>query len=131
MRVSRINPKEVHSVTGYTYVVSDENPRKILYISGQIAKNQKADIVGTGDLERQAKQVYENLSSVLKSMGATFDDVVKQNIYTTRLDQIDIIRKVRDQFIPPDRAPASTIVGVSSLALKGLLIKIEMIAVLE
>lgn len=131
MRVSRINPKEVHSVTGYTYVVSDENPRKILYISGQIAKDQKADIVGTGDLERQAKQVYENLSSVLKSMGATFDDVVKQNIYTTRLDQIDIIRKVRDQFIPPDRAPASTIVGVSSLALKGLLIKIEMIAVLE
>lgn len=131
MRVLHINPKEMHPATGYTHIVSVEKPERIVYIAGQVAKNQKGELVGIGDLEAQTRQVYENLSSILKSMGATFADVVKQNIYTTQLDQIDIIRKVRDQYIPPNHAPASTIVGVAGLAIKELLIEIEMIAALK
>ncbi len=131
MQVSFVNPESVHKPTGYTHVVSVEGPGKILYISGQIARNQKGEVVGVGDLEAQTRQVYENLSSLLKAMGATFADVVKQNIYTTRLDQVDIIRKVRDEYLPEDRPPASTLVGVTGLALKNLLIEIEVIALLK
>jgi len=131
MQVSFVNPDTVHRPTGYTHVVSVEGPGKILYVSGQIARNQKGEIVGVGDLEAQTRQTFENLSSVLKSMGATLADVVKLNVYTTRLDQINQFRKIRDEYMPTDRLPATTLVGVTGLAMKDLLIEIEAIAVLR
>jgi enamine deaminase RidA (YjgF/YER057c/UK114 family) len=128
MKLSLVNPEGLHKPVGYTHVASVEGSGKILYISGQVARNQKGDIVGVGDLETQTRQVYENLSSILKKMNATFSDVTKQNIYTTRLDQINIIRKVRDQYLSQVLKPACTLVGVTGLAEKDFLIEIEMVA---
>ncbi len=130
MEVNFANPSSVHKPTGYTHVVSIRGPGKLLYISGQVAKNREGNLVGMGDLEAQTRQAYENISSILKSMGATMSDVVKMNIYTTRLDQIASIRKIRDQYFSPDRLPASTLVGVTGLADKDFLIEIEVVAVL-
>ena len=131
MHVSFVNPETVHRPTGYTHVVSVEGPGKILYVSGQIARNQDGEIVGVGDLEVQTRQVYENLLSVLKTLGATLADVVKQNVFITSLDQVDKFRKVRDEYLPKDRLPATTLVGVTGLAMKELLIEIEVVAVLR
>lgn len=131
MSVSYVNPESVHQPTGYTHVVSVEGSRKTLYIAGQVAIDSKGKMVGVGDLEAQTRQVYENLALVLKKMGASFSDVVKQNIYTTRMDQLDVIRKIRSQYLPQNRLPASTVIGVTSLARKEFLIEIEMIAVLK
>jgi enamine deaminase RidA (YjgF/YER057c/UK114 family) len=128
MEVDFVNPTDVHKPVGYTHVVSLRHPGKLLWISGQVAKDQQGNIVGVRDLEAQTRQAYENLSSILKSMGATFSDIVKMNIYTTRLDQIASIRKVRDQYFSLDRLPATTLVGVSGLADKDFLIEIEAIA---
>lgn len=128
MEVSFVNPEGVHKPAGYTHVVSIKGPATLLFISGQVAKNKKGDTVGVGDLEAQTIQAYENLSSALKKMGATFSDVVKMNIYTTRLDEIASIRKVRDQYFSPDRLPATTLVGVAGLADKDFLIEIEIVA---
>ena len=130
MELSFINPESVHKPVGYTHIVAVKGAGSIAFISGQVAKNQKGDIVGIGDLEVQAKQVYENISSNLKKIGATFSDVLKQNIYTTRPDQIDIIRKVRDQYFPQNRRPASTLIGVTRLAEKDFLIEIEVVVAL-
>lgn len=131
MQVSFVNPQTVHNPTGYTHVVSIEGPGKILYVSGQTARNQKGEIVGVGDLEAQTRQAYENLSTVLRMMSATLADIVKMNIYMTKLDEIDKFRKVRDEYMPKDRLPATTLVGVTGLAMNELLIEIEAIAVLK
>ena len=131
MKISFMNPKSFYVPTGYTHVLSVETPGKILFISGQTSRNAKGDVIGLGDLEAQTTQVYENLAFILKEMGASFDNVVQQTIYTTRVDEIDLIRKVRDKFIHKDRAPASTLVGVTGLARKEFLIEVEMIAVLK
>ncbi len=112
-------------------MVSVEGPGKILYVSGQIARNQEGEIVGVGDVEAQTRQVYENLLSVLKMLGATLADVVKQNVFVTSLDQVDKFRKVRDEYLPKGRPPATTLVGVIGLAMKELLIEIEVVAVLR
>jgi enamine deaminase RidA (YjgF/YER057c/UK114 family) len=132
MELSFINPESVHKPIGggYTHMVLVKGAGTIAYISGQVAKNQRGDTVGIGDLEVQTKQVYENISSNLKKIGATFSDVVKQNIYTVRPDQIDIIREVRDQYFPQNRRPASTLVGVTRLAEKDFLIEIEVVVAL-
>lgn len=123
-----MNPEGVRKPIGYTHVVSVEGPGKILYVSGQVARNQKGDIVGVGDLEAQTRQVYENISLILKKMGATFSDVVKQNIYTTKLDQINVIKKVREEYFPHDHRPANTTIGVEGLVEKEYMIEIEIVA---
>ena len=130
MEVDFVNRVSVHKPVGYTHVVSIKDPGKVMYVSGQVAKDHQGKIVGVGDLETQTRQAYENLSSILKSQGATFSDIVKMNIYTTRLDQIASIRKVRDQYFSPDRLPATTLVGAAGLADKDFLIEIEAVAVL-
>ena len=130
-KVSFINPKEIAVPMGYTHLVSIESPKRILYISGQISKNQCGQVVGEGDLEAQTRQVYSNLLAILRSQGASFKDVVKLNTYSTQPDKIGITRKVRTEFIDGDNPPASTFIGVTALADPAFLVEIEAVAVLE
>jgi enamine deaminase RidA (YjgF/YER057c/UK114 family) len=128
---SFINPKEVAAPMGYTHVVSVDSPRKMLYISGQISRNQTGETVGVADLEAQTRQVYTNLLAILTSQGASFEDVVKLNTYTTQPERIDIVRKVRKEFIAAENPPAHTFVGVTALADPAFLIEVEAVAVLK
>ena len=108
-----------------------ETPGKVIFISGQVARKEKGETVGIGSLEDQSRQVYRNISIVLESLGASINSIIKQNIYTTKLDQVATIRKVRDEFFG-DRGnamPARTLVGVTGLVSPDLLIEIEAVAV--
>src|SRR5437870_1834535 len=78
-KITHTNPKEGYPVAGFSQVITIEAPAKILYLSGQVSKNQKGDVVGKGDFEAQTRQVYQNLAALLKASGASFGDVVKQN----------------------------------------------------
>lgn len=128
--ISFIDPEEIAAPTGYTHVVSVDGPRKLLFISGQVSRNQKGETVGVGDLEAQTRQVYANLLAILKSQDASFSDVVKLNTYTTKPESVGIVRKVRSEFITSEHLPAATFVGVTRLADPALLIEIEAVAVL-
>ena len=69
----------------------------------------------------------------LAAAGATFKDIVKQNTYAVNLnaEALPIIREVRAQFFPAEEPPASTLVGVTALAMEGLLIEVEVVAVVD
>lgn len=115
---------------GYSHVVTATGT--MVFVSGQIALDNDGKIVGAGDIRAQATQVLQNVKSALAAAGATFADVVKQNTYVVNLnaDSLAAIREVRAQFFPAGDPPASTLVGVTALAMEGLLIEIEVIAVL-
>ncbi len=123
------NPAGLAQPTGYTHVVAARGQR-LVYISGQIAFDAAGQLVGPGDLRAQAVQVYENLKTALAAAGATFADVVKLNTYVVNFkpEFRPLLAEVRGQFIA-GQPPASTLVGVSALALDGLLIEIEAVAV--
>ena len=75
-----INPPTMHQPTGYTHVVEVTEGRPI-YIAGQIALDPAGELVGPGDIRAQARQVFENLQTALRSVGAGFEQVVKLNLY--------------------------------------------------
>ena len=116
---------------GYSHVVTARGT--MVFISGQIALDKEGKIVGLGDMRAQAAQVYENLKAALAAAGATFADVVKQNTYVVGLnaESIAAVREVRGRYLPDANPPASTLVGVTALAMDGLLIEIEMVAVIS
>jgi enamine deaminase RidA (YjgF/YER057c/UK114 family) len=127
-----INPPELAKPGGYSHVVTAAGG-KLVFIAGQVAWNAKAEIVGKGDLRAQAMQVYTNLKAALAAAGATFADVVKMNTYIVNFKSSDLpmIREVRSQFFPQENLPASTLVGVQALAVDGLLIEVEAIAMVK
>ncbi|HWC29790.1 MAG TPA: RidA family protein [Dehalococcoidia bacterium] len=126
------NPSAVSKPGAYTHVVTATGSR-IVFISGQVALDAGGNVVGAGDLEKQATQVFENLKACLASVGATFADVTKMTTfivsYRPSMDRT-ILGRVREKYLPAGTLPASTLVGVQSLATPDILIEIEATAVL-
>ncbi len=116
---------------GYSYVVTATG--KLVFVAGQIALDKDGNVVGQGDLRAQTVQVFENVQACLAAAGATFADVVKLNTYVVNLkpEDLPVIREVRSRYLPAENPPASTMVGVTALAIEGLLIEIEAVAVIE
>jgi reactive intermediate/imine deaminase len=99
-----------------------------IYVSGQVALDGQGRLVGPGDVVAQARQALENVKAVLAAGGATLDDVVKVTVYLADVDDRPRVNEVRKAYFGANR-PASTLVEVSRLALPGLLVEIEAIAV--
>jgi reactive intermediate/imine deaminase len=126
-KITRTNPPALATPTGYTHVVEVTGPVRTVYIAGQIAFDQKGQIVGKGDMKAQTEQVFKNLEAALTAAGATFSDVVKMNTYVTDMSQIAVIREIRARYFAA-ATPASTLVQVGALARPDLMIEIEVIA---
>jgi enamine deaminase RidA (YjgF/YER057c/UK114 family) len=99
--------------------------------AGQVALDDAGKLVGAGDFEAQARQVFANLGRALAAAGASFADVVKLNYYVTDISQLPVARGVRDEYVDTARPPASTAVQVSALAMPGLEIEIEAWAICD
>jgi enamine deaminase RidA (YjgF/YER057c/UK114 family) len=126
--LDHINPSDVAPASGYTHVVAGNG--RLIAISGQIALDEAGELVGPGDPEAQAGQVFENLRRCLHAAGATFDDVVKLTYFVTDVAWLPAVRRVRDAFVDPARPPASSAVQVVSLIRPELLMEIEALAVI-
>jgi reactive intermediate/imine deaminase len=126
-QIKRTNPSALSTPTGYTHVVEVAGPAKTIYIAGQIALDKDGKLVGGSDMKAQAEQVFENLRVALAAAGATFNDVVKMNTYTTDMSQAQAIRDVRSRYFS-HYTPASTLVQVARLARPELMLEIEVIA---
>lgn len=125
-----INPDTLAKPTGYSHVVETTGSRTI-YIAGQLALNIEGHIVGIGDMEAQAEQVFQNLKAALKAVGADFGDVVKLTYFLVDISQIQVVRDVRDRYFDRDKLPASTAVEVKQLFRKEFLLEVEAVAVLN
>lgn len=100
----------------------------LLLISGQAAIDENGGLVGVGDFDAQAEQVFRNLQRVLEAGGSGLDRVVKVTIFLTDMGNFPKIVELRGKWFTPPY-PADTIVEVTSLALPELEIEIEAIAV--
>jgi reactive intermediate/imine deaminase len=102
----------------------------ILLISGQAAISPEGEIVGVGDFDAQAEQVFRNLERVLRAGGSSLRNVVKVTIFLTDMANFPKIVELRGKWFTPPY-PADTIVEVRALALPELEIEIEAIAVAD
>lgn len=96
-----------------------------LYIAGQVGRNEHLEVVsGT---EAQFTQAFENVGRVLAAAGASFDDVVDMITYHVDMRDLQLFMQVKDRFFT-NRVPAWTGIGVTSLAMPGLVVEIKCIA---
>ena len=110
--------------SGYTPGIKAEGGQTIVFVSGQGPSDYEAD------METQMRQTFDRIGQVLAEAGATFDDVVILRSYFVNISRdLPAYRKVRKEYLKPPY-PASTAVGTPELAIPGLLIEIEAVAVL-
>lgn len=127
-----LNPDTLAPPPGYSQVVKVTDGTTI-YLAGQVAWDRDRDIVGENDFEAQTRQVFHNVAEALAAVGAGFGDLVKIGIYVVDhdMEKMAIVRRVRDEIMDGITPPASTLLGVEALAVPGLMIEIDAIAVVN
>jgi enamine deaminase RidA (YjgF/YER057c/UK114 family) len=129
-----INPDSLFPSLGHGFSqIVAASGRKSVHISGQTAWDAQKQIIGGTDLAQQSRQALRNVQAAVKAVGGTLADVVALRIYIVnyRAEQADAIGSALREFFPEENRPASTWIGVSTLAVEGFLIEIEATAVLE
>jgi len=131
MKRRALNPKTLAPPPGYSQVV-EVTGGSLVFIAGQVSWDEHGRIVGGGDFEAQARQVFNNLVKALDAVGATPAGLAKLGIYVVDhdVDKLAIVRRVRDEILGVDEPPASTLIGVERLALPDLMIEVDAVAMI-
>ena len=113
----------------YSHVVVAYGQR-LVFVSGQLARDGEGRIVGPGDMRAQIRQVGANLAAALAAAGATLQDLVKTTTFVTDIDAFFEHVDARHDILGVG-LPASTTVEVRRLSHPDLLVEIEAMAVLD
>jgi 2-iminobutanoate/2-iminopropanoate deaminase len=125
------NPTSLSMTNGYSHSAEiDLGNSKMLIISGQIAIDNKGNLIGKDNLAGQTEQVFINIKNIVAESGGTMDDVVKIGIFMTDISQFQTMRDVRNKFFSQENPPTSTLVQVCKLIRDNLLIEIEATAII-
>ena len=97
-----------------------------VYMSGVIGVDPAVGKPVEGGTLAQARQVFENIRTVLGELGLTLDDVLKTTVFLTNLGDFAEVNKLYAEYFGPNY-PARSCVEVSRLPM-GLSIEVECIA---
>lgn len=117
---------------GFSQVVIAAGARMI-HTAGQVSIDEHGVLVGPGDVAAQTAQAMRNIGLALAAAGASYADIVKITTYVVNYkpEHRAVIGKARAPHFANGTPPASTLVGVSALALPEWLVEIEAVAVID
>jgi 2-iminobutanoate/2-iminopropanoate deaminase len=125
----QINPWTWQDKLGYSQAWKVDAAQSIVFLAGQAPISPAGQLICENDFEAQTRQVFENLNTVLEQSGASFEAIVKLTVYLTDTTKLRDYARVKAEYIRGAQ-PASTAIGVASLALPGMMIEIDATAVL-
>jgi 2-iminobutanoate/2-iminopropanoate deaminase len=103
---------------------------RMVFISGMTARDIDGGFVGAGDIDKQTRQVCENLSRAMSAAGGTLNDIVRVDVFVRNIEHFDAVHRVRREYFNAP-APASTMLEVSKMVSPDMLIEINAIGVVD
>jgi enamine deaminase RidA (YjgF/YER057c/UK114 family) len=113
----------------YSHIVSVAKGR-LIFISGQLARDASGAVVGVGDMAAQIEQVGRNIEACLAAAGASLSDLVRTTTYTTDIEEYFKHVEVRMRYFGVGM-PTSTTVEVRRLSHPDFMVEVETLAVVE
>ena len=98
----------------------------VCYLSGVIPADPATGALAAGDIAGQARQVSENMKTVLEELDHSMADILKTTVFLTDLNDFGAVNEIYAEYFGPDY-PARSCVQVSALP-KGAMIEVEAIA---
>ena len=114
------------NIVGYSRAVRVGN---IIEVAGTTAMNGDV-LVGEGDVYAQTVFIFKKIEKALQEAGVLLNDVVRTRMFITDISKWEEAGKAHGEFFNNIK-PVATLVEVSNLIDKSLLIEIEITAVLE
>lgn len=113
---------EVEKAYGYSHAVKIGNS---IRISGAVSMDDEGNPTAIGDMEQQMKNCYADLEKILKHFGCTFDDVIKEDVFTTDMAQM-LEKSAYRAEIYKNGFPTGSWLEVKGLALPEFMVEIEL-----
>jgi len=129
MPITRGNPEGLKNVraTVYNHFVRVDQPKSMIFVSGQVSRDSEGQQVGVGSMLEQTRQCIRNIEACLNAAGGSLSDIVWTTVYTTDMREFRQIVAAREEFFKTN-LPTSTMVEVVHLADPGLMVEIQVIA---
>jgi enamine deaminase RidA (YjgF/YER057c/UK114 family) len=125
-----VNPVTWSKELGFNQGELVSGHARTLYLSGQTAMDPDGRPRHDGDLAGQLALSLDNVEAVLAEAGMTLTDLVRLNVCTTDVDLL--LRHygvLAGRLAAAGASPATTMLGVSRLAVPGQLVELEGTAV--
>lgn len=100
----------------------------LVFVSGTVGWRPDGSI--SSDIREQCRQMYENVSQVLKAAGSSLDDVITTTTYLVNVSDYRALNEVRAQYFTTN-PPASAVLVVKELVRPDLLVEVEAVAELR
>lgn len=91
-------------------------PAKMLFVSGQVAKDARTGELTLGDIKSETDKVMQNLKAILAEAGMDFTHVVKTTIFLKSMDFFADVNAVYGSYFTGNH-PARETVAVAGLPL--------------
>jgi 2-iminobutanoate/2-iminopropanoate deaminase len=134
LEVKRYNPSE-WTKPFFTEIVTVNGPGKTIYLAGIGAEDEKSavgslpSILHLGNAYDQCRYAYDKIKRTLATHGASLADAVKQVVYVTDVRYQSDVAKCRREAYGDGPIPANTFLVISGLAVPGMLLEIDVTAV--
>jgi 2-iminobutanoate/2-iminopropanoate deaminase len=128
MERRQVNPWSWQDRAGFSQAWRVDGAETLIYLAGQGPISPEGELVGAGDFEEQVRQTFANIATVLEQAGASLAAIVKLTVYLTDIGTLRDYTRVKAELLPGPQ-PASTAVQVGALALPGMMIEVEAVAV--
>ena len=130
VRRTAVNPWNWSVELGYHQGELVSGQTRTLYCAGQTATNADGEPQHAGDLAAQLALSLDNLEAVLGEAGMSPADLVRLTVYTTDVDLLfQHYGVLVGRLGAAGVAPATTVLGVTRLAIPPLLVELEGTAV--
>jgi len=128
------NPDGLAKPAGTYSHIARAKTQEVVFIAGQVSADASGATVGKGDFEAQCVQVYANIHSALRALGADWRNVVQFTSFLVRPQDAAAFRAYRGREFPkmfPGGAyPPNTLLIISRLADENYLLEVQTIAAL-
>lgn len=126
MERTGVNPWEWSIKLGYNQAEVIDGATRQVICAGQTAVDENGAPQHPDDMRAQIGLALDNLEAVIKGAGMDLSNVVKLGIYATDVDEaLKNFDLMGMRFGPHQVAPPMTLLGVTRLAIPGLLFEIE------
>jgi enamine deaminase RidA (YjgF/YER057c/UK114 family) len=138
--VERINPPTLYETFAYTQVTTVPAGKKLVFVAGQTGRTlnaegpnteENSDACAHSDMRGQYIVTMENVGKALAAAEATWDDVVYIRKFTTDMDAFLEASQSMPSYWSAGKAPASTLIGVASLADPCFMVEVDVTAVVD